>query len=121
MEIARSFLVTLFVWVLFATGASLFLRGEQQMNAIEPDYNRAALFESAYTGTADLARVPGEQVLGWVLQAKEGKFVLSLDGLLIDKNTKLDLIDLRGVSGITYTVQTARDASGRIVSITATH
>ncbi|CAH1207718.1 hypothetical protein PAECIP111893_02763 [Paenibacillus plantiphilus] len=120
MEIARSFLVTVFVWILFATGSIMFLKGEQQMSALSSDWSRPKLFEGAYTGTADLSRMAGEQVLGLVTYAKEGEFVLNLDGLLIDSNTEMDSIDFSGVLNVAfYTLTIARDAWGKTISITA--
>lgn len=120
MDIARSILVTVFVWILFAAGAAMYLAGEEQMTELSTDWSMPQLFEGAYTGTADLTRMSGEQALGLVTHAKEGEFVLTLDGLLIDSRTDLTSIDFRGVSQAMYTLTVTRDTAGKIISIIAT-
>lgn len=121
METARSFLITLFVWMLFAAGSIMFLKNEQKMNTLAQTSDRPNVFEGAYTGTADLSRMSGEQLLGLALYAKGGEFVLSIDGIVIDRNTDLEAIDFQGVPGLEYELSMTRDSSGRVISITATH
>lgn len=97
----------------------MYLKGEQGMNELSADWSKPLLFEGAYTGTVDLTQMAGEQVLGLVTYAKEGEFILTLDGLLISPSTSLDSIDFREVSNKTYTLTFTRNAAGKVISITA--
>lgn len=97
----------------------MYLISEERMITTLTDWSRPELFEGAYNQTADLNLMSGEQALGLVPFAKEGEFVLMLDGLLIDEKSDLTAIDFRGVLKETYTLDIARDSTGKIISIIA--
>ncbi|MEK5033537.1 hypothetical protein MKY96_18940 [Paenibacillus sp. FSL R7-0302] len=109
MKNGIQFLLTLFAWILFAMGGFTFLRLEGENSAAElrqPEQRTVA--SALYTGTGDLKRISGEQVLGMIPAALEGDYILYIDGMVINEATDLTAIDLRGVPGAAYQLEVTR-------------
>ncbi|MEK3713926.1 hypothetical protein [Paenibacillus sp. FSL R7-0333] len=109
MKNGIQFLLTLFAWILFAVGGFTFLRLEGENSAVElrqPEQRTVA--SALYTGTGDLKRINGEQVLGMIPAALEGDYILYIDGMVINEATDLTAIDLREVPGTAYRLEVTR-------------
>jgi hypothetical protein len=120
LDSIRGFLFTLFAWILFAICGFTFLQNESigSIDMKKPASQQVA--PAKYTGTADLSILKGEQVIGMVPFALAGNFNLRIDTMLIDINTDITTIDLRGVPGLNYTIAITRDVNG-IENVIATH
>lgn len=94
MKNGIQFLLTLFAWILFAMGGFTFLRLEGENSAAElrqPEQRTVA--SALYTGTGDLKRISGEQVLGMILRRSRGTiFYISTAWLLMKLQTLQQLI-----------------------------
>lgn len=66
---------------------------------------------------SSLDLVSGDDVLGMVLPALDGEFVLILDGVRIEQDTDMDYVNLAGVVGAKYKLTV--DQSGSIPIIVA--
>jgi hypothetical protein len=122
LEIARTFLLTLFAWSLFAMGGAWLLTAEQQFETASRTYERPILFDAPYTGTADLTRLTGNQVLGLVPYALNGEFDLSIEGIgTFDSMTDISHYDLRWVPDRSYKISMIYDSQGKVTGITAQH
>ncbi|WP_159887529.1 hypothetical protein [Paenibacillus puerhi] len=120
MDILRTFLQTLFAWVLFAMGAAWFLTSEQHFAAGTKDFSRPQLFAGPYEGTADLSRLTGVQVLGMIPYALNGEYDLAIEGIgTFDDSTDISAFDLRWVPSYTYRITVTRDADNKVKSVTA--
>ncbi|WP_042203658.1 hypothetical protein [Paenibacillus camerounensis] len=110
MKTATQFLLTLFAWILFTIGGFTFLRLEtgQPVQARGPE--QATLTRALYTGTGDLKKVSGEQLIGMIPQALEGDYILVIDGIVFNEETDLDAVDLRGVPGVAYELRVTRNS-----------
>ncbi|MRN53047.1 hypothetical protein [Paenibacillus monticola] len=108
MRTSTQFLLTLFAWILFAIGGFTFLRleGENAVQARQPVQPTVA--SAPYTGTGDLKKVNGEQVIGMIPSALEGDYILYIDGIVINMETDLTAVDLRGVPGGAYQLSITR-------------
>jgi hypothetical protein len=118
MRNGTQFLLTLLAWAMFMIGGFSFLRfeGEQAPSArlaVQPTVATAS-----YTGTKNLNRISGQQVIGMIQPALDGKYVLYIDGLRIDENTDLDTMDLRGVPDVNYQLSVTR-SNERVTTIEA--
>jgi hypothetical protein len=66
----------------------------------------------------DLSVVTGEDILGMILFAKEGEYLIVVDGILINQASDLNYLNLSGVVGKKYNMQIQRDAvSGEVIVI----
>ncbi|GGA04891.1 hypothetical protein GCM10008018_58460 [Paenibacillus marchantiophytorum] len=121
MENLRSFLLTIFAWILFAVSGFIFLKHESIGTIHTGEAVSQQIAPAKYTGTADLTSIKGEQLIGMVPSALAGNFQLIIDGLSITDTTDITTVDLRGVPGLSYNIRITRDAVGNIATIRATH
>ncbi|OKP84627.1 hypothetical protein A3844_19250 [Paenibacillus helianthi] len=119
MKTATQFLLTLFAWILFTIGGFTFLHleGENIVKARQPEQPTVA--NALYKGTGDLKKVSGEQVIGMIPAALEGDYILHIDGIVINEETDLTAVDLRGVPGAAYQLRVTR-TNEMITEISAT-
>jgi hypothetical protein len=109
MKTSTQFLLTLFAWILFAAGGFTFLRLEWENSAVQLRQPEQPVVASApYMGTGDLKKVSGEQVIGMIPGALEGDYILYIDGMVINEDTDLTAVDLRGVPGAAYQLKVSR-------------
>lgn len=108
MRTATQFLLTLFAWIMFVIGGFTFLRleADSTVQASRPEQPTVAL--APYTGTGDLKKVSGEQLIGMIPQALEGDYILVIDGIVFNEETDLDAVDLRGMPGAAYELRVTR-------------
>lgn len=69
--------------------------------------------------TGDLNKVSGEAILGMVLNALNGEYVIVVDGITIDENTNMDTVSLSGVIGRTYKITSVSDSNFRVSKVVA--
>lgn len=108
MRSGTQFLLTLLAWVLFMVGGFSFLRFEGEHRPEVRAVVQPFLTTGLYTGVQNLNRVSGEQVLGMIPSALDGKYVLYVDGMRIDESTDLDALDLRRIPDASYQLSITR-------------
>ncbi|WP_341281075.1 hypothetical protein [Paenibacillus sp. FSL H8-0537] len=122
MNTTRQFLFTLFAWILFMIGGFIFLKNESSQLEQLPILDSTTPYVSSalYKGTGNLNQISGDQVIGMVPFALNGEYTLSIDGIRVDADTDIEEIDLRGVSGLSYTLSVTR-TNGKITAVRASH
>ena len=120
MNAARSFMLTMFAWVLFMACAFPFLRHEWSPASVPIAHETKDLTASLANPSHDLDQISGEQLIGMVPFALNGDYELYIDGIAIDQDTDISTIDLRNVPGLLYTLTVYR-SQGHITAIQAVH
>ncbi|WP_128896798.1 hypothetical protein [Longirhabdus pacifica] len=120
MEAARNFLFLVFAWIVFLLGGFQFLQHEFSYAVQHQSEGNRDVVQQHHDRRSDLLEMSGQQVIGMVIYAQEGHYVLILDGISINDKTDIQNVNLRNVKDVTYQIEIVRDNNGMVSKVYAT-
>lgn len=112
----KSFIGAVLAGMMFLYGVwAMYGQTEYPAISVEHPY----IVSTPYTGTADLAMVKGEQVLGMIPAALSGAYTLTIDGLPIREHSDISQLSFVGVPEVDYKITVTRDEQGAILAVKA--